>query len=167
MENKTEALNYVRERYIEEQGRFAQVENKCAMFLTLLTIMITVFGMLVGFNNKEMFKPQNIVEYVELLLFGLAVFAMVCSWGHFLLALKIGKAPVAPRNIETAEWFKVASNSECINHIYNCYADTTPKISETIEEKIRNIELAYEELALSAWFVAGFSLVKIYLEFKS
>jgi hypothetical protein len=166
MENKVEALNYVRDRYIEEQGRFTHVENKCAMFLTLLTIMIAVFGMLVGFNNKEMFKPKSIVEYIEFIFFGLAIFTMICSWGHFLLALKIGKAPVAPRNIETANWFKVASNSECINHIYNCYADTTPKISKSIEEKIRNIELAYDELALSAWFVVGFSLVKIYLEYK-
>jgi hypothetical protein len=167
MENKLEALHYVRERYIEEQARFTHVENKCAMFLTLLTIMIAVFGMLVGFNNKEMFKPKSIAEWVELIFFALAVFTMVCSWGHFLLALKIGKAPVAPRNIETANWFKIASNNECITHIYNCYADTTPEVSTTIEEKIRNIELAYDELAISAWLVAGFSLIKIYLEYNS
>lgn len=167
MENKPEAFDYVKERYIEELQRFTLVENKCAMFLTLLTIMIGAFGMLVGFNNKEMFKPESAFEYIELLFFGLAVFTMICSWGHFLLALKIGKSPVAPRNLETSNWFKIVSNQECINHIYNCYADTTPKITETITAKIKNIELAYEELALTAWFVAGFSLIKIYLEYKS
>jgi hypothetical protein len=167
MENKPEAFDYVKEMYIEELGRFTLIENKCTVFLTLLTIMIGTFGMLVGFNNQKMFKPNSMFEYLELVFFGLAVFSMICSWGHFLLALKISKSPVAARNIETSNWFKIAKKDECINHIYNCYADTTPKITAAITKKIKIIEIAYDELALTAWFVAGFSLIKIYLEYSS
>ncbi|WP_292957065.1 MULTISPECIES: hypothetical protein [unclassified Neptuniibacter] len=156
-----QTLEYLKDRYTEEQSRFDHFENKCSKFLTFVTVIIAVISALSGINDGAIFQPVTEVAWVILVLYLFGALSIVCSWGHALLALRIGDCSVMPRSRETAEYLSVVDDETASKHIYNCYVDTLEKLATEINHKSRNLELAYQELTISAWclgLVAAFTI---------
>ncbi|MBN1141912.1 MAG: hypothetical protein JXB25_09000 [Deltaproteobacteria bacterium] len=151
MDIKIEVLNYIKDRYIEEQSRFTHFEEKCGKIVTLLTIIIGVFASLVGFKSQTLFGPSGKLDWVILLACSVIAFAMACSWGHALRALKLGECPVAAKSKSNAEYLFTATEEDAFKQIIDCYVDTTEKLTKVIDEKATNLEQAYKNLVLSAW----------------
>ena len=164
MDMKSEALNYVRERYVEEQARFKHIEDKCGMLITFLTVSIAAFGSIVSFKNTNLFSPCSMLEWLLFIFCVLTFFVLACSWGHALLALKLGKCPIAAKSKENAEYIFSASEQDVLEHIYDCYVNPIEELEHVINDKARNLELAYNELSISAWLIAVFSILIILKE---
>jgi hypothetical protein len=52
-------LEYLKDRYIEEQSRFDHFENKCAKLLTLTSLVIGIVTAASGLNKGAIFHPQT------------------------------------------------------------------------------------------------------------
>lgn len=157
-------LEYLKDRYIEEQSRFDHFENKCAKLLTLTSIVIGGVAALCGLNDAAIFHPQTVTSWIALIGFLAGVFTVACAWGHLLLALRIGDCPVLPRSRITAEYLAAVDRDLQDSYVYTCYVDTLEKLAAAIDEKSRSLELAYQELAISAWGLAGVASITAFVE---
>jgi hypothetical protein len=145
------ALEYLHERYVEEQARFDHFENKCSRLLTFVTVIVAGITTLASMNKGFIFHPDTGLQWVVLIVFMCGSFSAVCAWGHSLSALRIGDCSVLPRSRSTAEYLSEVDEDAASKHIYNCYVDTLENLSDEINQKSRNLELAYDEIAISAW----------------
>lgn len=47
-----------------------------------------------------------------------------------------------------------------LEHIVDCYLDTTEELSMAIDKKAKNLEHTYNEMAIAAW-ISGFLVILI------
>lgn len=147
-------LDYLKDRYNEEQSRFEHFENKCSKLLTFTSIVIGVVTAVAGVNKGALFHTQSPASWIALAAFLAGAFAIVCAWGHALLALRIGECPVLPRSRVAMEYLAAVDADSQSTYLYNCYVDTLECLAKVIDEKSKNLELAYQELSISAWGLA-------------
>lgn len=164
MNPKTEILNYVQERYMEEKDRFKHFEDKCSRLLNSLTIVIVAFCGIVGFKSATLFSPLTGLQWINLFLCSLAFFALACAWGHSLLALKIGECPIAAKSRENADYLLNAEAKDAFEQMFACYVDATQELHSVIEKKSINLEHAYDELILGASSVVVFIFLTVIME---
>ncbi|WP_347505478.1 hypothetical protein [Pseudomonas anguilliseptica] len=157
-------LEYLKDRYCEEQSRFDHFENKCTKLLTFVTILIGAITAISGINKGIIFHPEDPANWVVLIAFLIGAFSIACAWGHSLLALRIGDCPVLPRSRLAAEYLAAVDAETHSTYLYNCYVDTVEQLAKVIDEKSKNLELAYQELAISAWGLAVAASLTIYME---
>ena len=97
----------------------------------------------------------------------LALFSVVCSWGHSLLALKIERSPELPKGSETIAYLEELDIQSREQFIVTSYHKAIENLSEVIGEKKKYIAIAYEELTMSAWFFGIVSAIAIGIEILS
>lgn len=157
-------LEYLKDRYHEEQLRFDHFENKCAKFITFVSIVIAVITAIAGAKEGIIFRPECFTGWMILIAFIVGSFSICCAWGHSLLALRIGECPGLPRGRETAIYLLNTSTEEKLGHLFNCYIDTLEKLKVAIDTKSKNLELAYQELSISAWALAAAAVLTAGME---
>ncbi len=164
MNQKTEVLNYVQQRYMEEQARFKHFEDKCSKLINSLTIVIAAFCGIVGFKGGTLFSPNTALQWITLILCCLAFSALACAWGHSLFALRIGDCPIAAKSRENADYFLKAEPDDSFKQMFDCYVDATQELHSVIDKKSINLEHAYGELILGASSVVGFIILSVIME---
>ncbi|MEH6800466.1 MAG: hypothetical protein V7681_14335 [Halopseudomonas sabulinigri] len=147
-------IRYLQDRFKEEQGRFDHFENKCAKFLTAVSIVIVGLSALAGFKSGALFQPSSPIAVWMLLTFIAAAICIACSWGHALSALRINDCPSLPSSRATAEYLLSVSDEQKKRHIYNCYIDTLEEFKKAIDEKSKPLEHAYSELVIGAGLIS-------------
>ncbi len=159
METNPYKIEYVKDRYFDELERFKHLENKCGRLIVLLTIIITAFASIISLEGKEILKPNSFVDWVILLSGLFTIIAMISSWGHALLALKVKVTPLPSQSTDNLDFIYKNEGEEVFHQIYYCYADTIQELEKSTNEKADIINLSYEELAISAWALGAFSLI--------
>lgn len=147
-----ETISYLKERFKEEQGRFDHFENKCAKFLTAVSIVIAALSALAGLKNGIIFHGGSPLGMLIFLSFAGATICVICSWGHAFSALRISDCPSLPSSRGTAEYLLAVNAEKQKLHIYNCYIDTLEELKKAIDAKSKPLELAYKELVWGAVF---------------
>ncbi|ENM5736087.1 hypothetical protein DU972_003722 [Vibrio mimicus] len=159
-----EALEYLKERYIEEQARFNHFEAKCSKFLSFLTGVIGALSIWAGFVKDTLFIPSTPVGWIQLVLFCIALISIVCAWGHSLLAIKIGDCPVLPKSKLAADYILKSTEDKRSEYIFECYVGTLSQLSDVIDKKSINLEHAYNELTYSAWALGFLGVLTVIME---
>jgi len=155
---------YLKDRYNEERLRFDHFENKSAKLLTFISAVIAALIAIAGVNTGVIFHPTHPVLWIARVSFLLGAFSICCAWGHTLLSLRVGDVPVMPMSTATAEWLSKVDEKHQLEHIFNCYRDTLPKLTEVINQKSSALQLAYSELVFSAWMLGVTSFLYIVME---
>ena len=162
-----DVLGYLKNRYDEEQIRFAYLEEKCTKLITLLSVLIAALGSIATIKSALVIPPNSVLNWSILAVFSLATLSLVCSWGHALQALKIDDCPVMPKSRETAVYLRDSSSEDSEQHQFNCYVDTLEILDATLDRKVKNVELAYSDLATSAWLLGTWVVLLTIREFVS
>ncbi len=158
------SLDYVRDRYYEEQSRLLHVEEKCYKLVTILTLAIAAFGGAFSLKSSTLLTPTSNLEWVSLFVAGLCFIVLACAWGHALRALKMGEWPIAPRSRENTDYILYSDEDESKKHIFDCYVDATQAVDESIKEKIESLQHSYNEMTLSAFMIALFFILIAIME---
>ncbi|OLQ80526.1 hypothetical protein BIT28_15740 [Photobacterium proteolyticum] len=148
-------------------ARFAYCEGQCSRLLVFLTTILAAVGTVTVIKSDSFFQPALPVEWIKLLALLLALFAVVCAWGHALLALKIGGHIELPKGRETTRDLAAHDIASREQLIINYYHQAIEELTEVIHEKNKYIIIAYEELTMSAWFFGIVSAVAIGTEILS
>lgn len=132
--------------------------------LVFLTGVISALSFIVSLSHDYLLHPKSPLEWVNLALFLVALFCIICSWGHALLAIKVGDCPILPKSRASADYIMKSSEEESLDYVYGCYVSTLELLSDVIDEKSINLTHSYEELTLSAWFLGLLGLITIFME---
>ena len=160
----TLALEYLRDRYNEEQSRFDHLENKCSKLLGFSSVVIAAITAFASTKSGAIFHPEFFLSELALAFYLLGALAVICSWGHALEALRIRDCTVLPRNRETAEYLIEVDEETAKRHIYQCYSDTLEKLKIEIDEKSKKLNLAYNDIVFSAWCLGLAAVLFILME---
>ncbi len=137
------------------------------MLLAFLTTIIAALGTVTVIKSDSFFQPSLPIEWIKLVALLLALFSVVCSWGHSLLALKIEGSPELPKGSETTAYLEDLDIQSREQFIVASYHEAIENLSEVIGEKKKYIAIAYEELTMSAWFFGIVSAIAIGIEILS
>jgi hypothetical protein len=159
-------IEYMKERYAEEQSRFSHFETKSAAQLRFLSGAIGAITIIGGYIGIVLYHPVTELDWCRSIVFTLSLFCAVCAWGHALQAIKVGNCPVLPKSREVAVYLKDinVNDTDREEFILNCHVDTIEQLKKTIDEKSINIEHAHEELTFSAWGVALLAILTVIIE---
>ncbi|MDO8273560.1 MAG: hypothetical protein Q7U82_16825 [Gammaproteobacteria bacterium] len=158
------ASEYLRDRYNEEQSRFDHLENKCSKLLSFSSVVIAAITAIASAKSGAIFHPGNAGSWLGLIAYIFGALAVVCSWAHALAALKIGDYTVLPKSKKTADYLISLDEETAAKHIYQCYTDSLEKLTIEIDEKSRQLTLAYNDIVFSAWCLGGGAVVFTYIE---
>jgi len=154
------AINYARERYVEELARFDHLEEKSGKFLGTLTIAIGVFSVLAGSYLEAAGRPSDSSDWVTLIALVVTFAAMASAWGHVLAVLRLKTVDVAAKRPEAIAYIR---NNQAVardEYILRCYSETTQRIAKDLEEKERDLKIAYDDIVFSGGaFLASVVLV--------
>ena len=146
--------DYARKSLDEDIARFQIVDRKAFTFLTLVSV---VFGILSGvvpwvFDNQ--FPPKEFLQWILALSILLTFVSLISSWSLLFRTIKLQKAPRMPLNTQIDDMFW---DNDLVNIYYMLTKSCRKALDinrELIGEKGRLINLAYRDIALSAWLVA-------------
>lgn len=162
-----ETIAYLKDRFKEEQGRFDHFENKCAKFLTAVSIVIAALSALAGLKNGTLFQVASPLGVMILLAFAFAAICVACSWGHALSALRINECPTLPSSRLAIDYLRVVDAEAQKLYVFRCYIDTLEELKQAIDEKSKPLELAYQELVFGAGFLALLAILTTIRELTS
>ncbi|WP_308723945.1 hypothetical protein [Metapseudomonas otitidis] len=148
-------LEYLGKRYDEEQNRFKNFEDKSARLLSFLSLLVGAIVALGGVRGGFILNPSDFPSWLALVAYLASGICVFCSWGHTMLALRVVDCPILPKSRIALEYLSAIDEEEQDKYIYNCYVDTLDVLAGVIDEKAKNLELAYQELAIGAWLLAA------------
>ncbi|UXI04002.1 hypothetical protein [Photobacterium sp. TY1-4] len=130
----------------------------------LLTTALTGVAVVVVVKSAFFFEPALPIEWIRLIALLIGIFALVCAWGHTLLALKCAAVPPPEEFRRLVEQLDAADQADHHQHLAEAYRKATAHLLHIVEEKQRNLSLAYEEMTMSAWFFGIVALIAIGIE---
>lgn len=145
-----ETITYLKDRFKDEQDRFNRVEDKSARFFTAVSILVAGLGAIAGLKNGVIFELGSPLAILMFCAFVVAAVAIGCAWGHALSALRIKEYPNLPSNRLTGEYLVAVDEEAQKRHIYNCYIDTLESLKDTVADKTKPLDLAYQEIKIGA-----------------
>lgn len=149
---------------LEEQSKVESLDKRCFQLFGILTIVLTVLGAIAVIKSESLFEPAIPVEWIKLVAFLIAAFALVCAWGHSLLVLKIGNTPELPKEDQTSSSNRIKEDNNQNQLIADYYLEAIEKLSEASTEKVRYMAIAYEEITMSAWFLGIVTAIAVGVE---
>jgi hypothetical protein len=154
-----EVLKYLDDRYKEEQERFNLIEQKSYRMMSFLTFIFGGLAISAKAAHDLILNSDPTLKYALLILFGLALFCIICAWGHSLLSLKIDNIPHLPKSRIATDYIDKVEEEERIIYIKECYVDTIDKLDIAINSKAKYLSFAYDELTYSATFILIITLI--------
>lgn len=137
------AIDYARERYIEEQSRFTHLEEKCSKFLTMLTAAIGLFSLLAGDYVSSNTRPDGFLGWATFSALFITFLALASAWGHVLAALKPRAVHVAAKSIEALTFIEEQKAEKRDSFILKCYRETIAKLGIDMQDKEKSLKIAY------------------------
>lgn len=141
---------YQKNQYDLERASYARLEDKAAKYLTVLTVVISAYTIIIGkFLSIELkIDPLAYAFVIFLVVF---IFIFLCfSWFSIFQTLKLSEVKKLDSSFNMIDFF-------LDNHIETTYWDIAEKYSEAIDvyrmnnsNKIRYMEQGYREISISA-----------------
>ena len=156
-----ETLEYLKDRYNEEAQRFHHIETKSGQLLSLLSILIGVFGAAVGFKSEGLVAPCVFFDWTILFTLGVTTLCLGWSWWFALDALRLGHYPVPNKSRKNYNYLAKVSDKDANEQIAECYLNTVEILSPFIENKAMNLQASYNGLKFGAISAAIFTTLLI------
>jgi hypothetical protein len=157
-------LDYFESRYQEAYRAALEVEQKGIRVLNFSTAILVVLTAIGSTFGVRLFSPSDGINWIQLILFALASFCMMCAWGHAMGVSKVQTFPTMPSTKNVADYFTENDNKTNTEFIIECYTDTIERVWAVINTKSKYLEHSQNELVLSAYFAGALAIITIIFE---
>jgi len=113
--NKWDLLyRYAAKSLDQDIERFHKLDDKISKFITLVTVIISVFVAAIPFVFKNHFPPKSFFEYLLMILIFFTFIALCSLWSFLFRGLRLQDVPRMPFNNEILTFFKDNKNTDTI-----------------------------------------------------
>jgi len=126
-----ELYQLAKEDFAAEVERLSRIEAKATAWLSVLTLLIGVYGLMAGWTLKRVLPPANGIEWVILVLSGLIVLSFAVSWIYVFRVLTVDHRPALAVNTAVIDFYDQ-------NALVSIYYAMAKRISQGSEEN-RNL----------------------------
>ncbi len=145
---------YARKSLDEDIERFQIIDAKAEKFLTLVSVVVVAFSGIVPWVFDNNFPPSDLVGWTLTVVLGFAFLCLMSSWSLLFRSIKLAHVPRMPLDDQVDSLFREKE----LPHIYYMLTKTCRTAlavnRKVVDEKGKLMQLAYRDIALSAWAVA-------------
>lgn len=150
--------------HLAEQGReLRRLEGGGGRLLTLFSLLLMALGVLTAFNTTPLLHPTGPLGWITLALCLLAFFTLACGWGHALLSFRPPEQPPAPPLATELDALLHGDDPARLEQLQAEYQQLGRELDQAIALKRRFFHHACDELAISAWLLALFGLLLVFV----
>ncbi|WP_296592604.1 hypothetical protein [Methylophaga sp.] len=154
--------NYARNGFDDELQRFRNIEDKASKLLSLLSIGIIAFTLLLRYQSAFLFPPNQIISYLACITIALTYLAFITSWSFLYRSLAFIEMPRLPLDEKFIKDFEpkdlatihFALTKSCSNALVFARAGNEIKSSLLIK--------GHKDIGIAMWFLTS-SVVLIVL----
>ncbi|MBR9857735.1 MAG: hypothetical protein GYB38_08500 [Gammaproteobacteria bacterium] len=88
--------NYGRAAFDDELQRFRNIEDKAAKYLSLLSVGVVAYSVVLRFYSEEFFPPETLFQWVICIAVSITYVALFSSWSFLYRALRFTEMPRLP-----------------------------------------------------------------------
>ena len=150
--NKWELLyRYALESLDQDVERFHRLDDKISKFITLVTVIMSVFVAAIPFVFKHHFPPKSFLEYLLMILLFLTFITLCSLWSFLFRGLRLQDVPRMPFNEKTLTFFKDNKNVNTIMFaLTRTCLNAFEKHKEINANKVWHLNKAYDDTVWAA-----------------
>ncbi len=122
-----ELYQLAKEDFSAEVERLSRIEAKATALLSVLTLLIGVYGLMAEWALKRVLPPTVCLEWVILVLSGFIVLSLAISWVYVFRVLTVDHRPTLSVNKAVIDFYDK-------NALVNIYYAMAKRISQGAEE---------------------------------
>jgi hypothetical protein len=154
IEKFRELYEYSREMHFKQLERANRVDQKAAMFLSALTVLLGFAGFLLKAVIEDTIPPQNTLDYVFLIATLLSGITVVGSWIAFLLVLRVRNLENLRLDDETLDFFQANRRVDIHYAISKRASEAFADNDSHIAAKLRRLTSGYLLAKISVLLLA-------------
>lgn len=147
--------------------RFHNLDDKISKFITIITIIISVFVATIPFVFKNHVPPKSIYEYLFMILLFFTFIALCSAWSFLFRALKLTDVPRMPFNDDIISLFK--DDKKNTDRILLALSQSCLKAFEKHKEvnktKVDHLNKAYDDIFWASSFIIADLFFIVLLQF--
>jgi len=155
--NRWEFLyQYATKALDQDIDRFHKLDEKISKFITLVTIIISVFVAAIPFVFKNHFPPNHPLEWLLIILLFLTFISLCSLWSFLFRGLRLQNVPRMPFNQEIIELFKKNQNESTIFFaLTRSCLNAFEQNKEINSKKVNNLNRAYDCTVYASFLIVA------------
>ena len=164
IEKYRELYEYTRDLHFKQIERSNRIDQKSAMFLSALTVLIGFAGFFLKATIDVAIPPEGSMEYIFLSLTILSCITVVGSWFSFLLVLRVRKLENLRLDSEILEFFQNNRRIDVHYAISKRASEAFSDNDDQIAAKLRRLTYGYLFAIFSVALLTGSLFVFGYMK---
>lgn len=159
MKKYEELYQLAKEDFASEVDRLTRVEGKATALLSVLTLLIGIYGLITEWALTNVLPPEVWQEWVIVILAGMIVLGLSVSWVYVFRVLTVDHRPILSVNESVIDFYDK-------NTLINIYYAMARRISqgaeqnrELLKKKAKRLTMGYYGLIISGLLVVLLGVV--------
>lgn len=159
MRKYEELYQLAKEDFAAEVDRLTRVEGKATALLSVLTLLIGIYGLLTEWALTNVLPPEVWQEWAIVILAGMIVLGLAISWVYVFRVLTVDHRPILSVSESVIEFYDK-------NTLVNIYYAMARRISqgaeknrELLKKKAKRLTMGYYGLIISGLLVVFLGVV--------
>ena len=152
---------YMKNQYSEERERTSKLEEKAVRYFGTVTVAITGFVFLIRFAASDVIPPRGCVEWLIFLTMVLVFVSLASAWSAVFRCLALQRYKRMARGSETVELFNKNKYESVLLGLAKRYSEAADAIKTEYDKKLSLVNIAYGDIAFSAWGFVFFVLLVV------
>lgn len=143
--------NYARSAFEDELQRFRNIEDKSAKYLSLLSVGVVSYTIILRFYSASFFPAETVIQWLACIVVVVTYLAMASSWSFLYRALRFTEMPRLPLDEEFINKYEPESLPTIHFALTRTCSDAIKYAREGNSEKSKLLIKGYKDIAFSMW----------------
>lgn len=151
---------YARAGFDDELQRFRSIEDKSARYLSLLSVGIVAYTVILRFYSDIFFPAESLLQWITCIVIGATYLAFASSWSFLYRALRFREMPRLPLDEKFIERYEPESLSTIQFALTKTCSEALKYARKGNAEKSELLIKGYKDIAFAMWALT-FSVILI------
>lgn len=146
--------NYARSAFDDELQRFRNIEDKSAKYLSLLSVGVVAYTIILRFYSSLFFPAETIVQWLSCIVVAITYLAMASSWSFLYRALRFTEMPRLPLDEEFINRYEPESLPTIHFALTRTCLEAVKYARQGNSDKSELLIKGYKDIAFSMWMLS-------------
>lgn len=143
--------SYARAAFDDELQRFRNIEDKSAKYLSLLSVGIVAYTIILRFYSAAFFPAENLIQWITCIVVSVTYLAFASSWSFLYRALRFREMPRLPLDDKFIENYEPESLATIQFALTKTCSEALKYARKGNAEKSELLIKSYKDIAFAMW----------------
>lgn len=146
--------SYARSAFDDELQRFRNIEDKSAKYLSLLSVGVVAYTIILRFYSSLFFPAETIFQWLSCIVVAITYLAMASSWSFLYRALRFTEMPRLPLDEEFINRYEPESLPTIHFALTRTCLEAVKYARQGNSDKSELLIKGYKDIAFSMWMLS-------------